>query len=53
MYFILEKVIYVSDLQGIDPELTKNILWIMDNSIEGEDIGFDFSYNLNILGEKI
>jgi len=41
---ILRKDLYISDLEDIDADLTKNLLWILENSIDGTDHGLTFSY---------
>lgn len=33
---------YISDLEDIDPELTKNLLWILENDIS--ELCLDFTY---------
>lgn len=40
---ILKKDVYVQDLEDIDPELSKNLLWILENEVEGLDLDFTFT----------
>jgi len=49
-YFIifLDKNLYVHDLEDIDPELSKSLVWMLDNDVE--DLMYDFSYIETILG---
>ncbi|KAL4482579.1 hypothetical protein ABPG72_005822 [Tetrahymena utriculariae] len=44
----LEKNLYVKDLEDIDPELSRNLMWMLENDVD--DLMYDFSYVENILG---
>ena len=36
----LEKILYVSDLEDIDPDLTRNLQWTLENYVEDLDFNF-------------
>ncbi|EAS06148.2 HECT domain ubiquitin transferase (macronuclear) [Tetrahymena thermophila SB210] len=45
---MLKKNLYVKDLEDIDPELSRNLMWMLENDVD--DLMYDFSYVENILG---
>jgi len=50
---MLRKTLYVNDLQDIDPELSKNLTWMLENNMDDNDLGYDFSYTIDALGKII
>lgn len=48
---ILKKPIYINDLSDIDSELTKNLIWFLNNSVT-EDLGITFSYSKFHMGKQ-
>jgi hypothetical protein len=40
--------VYIKDLEDIDPELSRNLSWMLQNEID--DLMYDFSYTENIFG---
>lgn len=46
---MVDRNLYVSDLEDIDPELSRNLIWMLENNVD--DLMYDFSYVDNILGE--
>ncbi|KRX08891.1 HECT-domain-containing protein [Pseudocohnilembus persalinus] len=49
---ILGKDLYISDLEDIDPELAKNLKFILENDMgDGEDLLQYFSYSTEIMGK--
>lgn len=47
---MLNKPLLMEDLEDLDPELTKNLLWTLQNSLDG-DLGISFSQNIEFMGE--
>lgn len=47
---MLKKNLYVGDLEDIDPELSRNLNWMLENDVD--DLMYDFSYVENILGQQ-
>lgn len=45
----LEKNLYVRDLEDIDPELSRNLEWMLENEVD--DLMYDFSYVENAFGQ--
>lgn len=48
---ILGRDLVLSDLEDIDPDLAKNMKWILEN--DAEDLGMAFTYETTILGESV
>ncbi len=47
LYFLDEKV-SISDLEDVDPDLAKNLVWLLDNDIgDGLELGMDFRFLKN------
>ncbi len=42
---------YVEDLEDIDPDTAKSLLWILENDI-GEDLGLTMAYQSECLGQR-
>lgn len=40
----------MKDLEDIDPELSRNLVWMLENDVD--DLMYDFSYVENILGQQ-
>lgn len=38
----------MSDMEDIDPELTRNLLWMLENDVD--DLMYDFTYTERRLG---
>ncbi|EGR34353.1 E3 ubiquitin-protein ligase, HECT-domain, putative [Ichthyophthirius multifiliis] len=45
---MLKKNVYIKDLEDIDPELSRNLSWMLENEID--DLMYDFSYTENLFG---
>ena len=42
-YFQIDEKVSISDLEDLDPDLAKNLVWLLDNDIgDGIDLGMDF-----------
>jgi len=40
---VLEKTLYIRDLEDLDPEYTKNLEWLLNNELN-EDMGLDINF---------
>jgi E3 ubiquitin-protein ligase NEDD4 len=38
-------------LKDIDPDLAKNLIWMLENDISNSDLCLDFTYSYVVLGE--
>ncbi|KAL4487295.1 hypothetical protein ABPG73_005805 [Tetrahymena malaccensis] len=47
---ILGKELYINDLEDIDPDLAKNLMWILDNDVS--NLYLDFTYTHNDFGKQ-
>lgn len=51
---LLNKELYIQDLEDIDPELTKNLEYILKTDIhDGEDLFQPYSHMMNLLGKTV
>lgn len=51
---LLNKELYIQDLEDIDPELTKNLEYILQNDIgDGEDLYQSYTYMTSIMGKHL
>ncbi|KAL4457092.1 hypothetical protein ABPG74_014730 [Tetrahymena malaccensis] len=48
----LKKKIVISDIEEIDPELYKNLNWLLKNQINADDIDINFAYDKFYAGQK-
>ncbi|KAL4508265.1 hypothetical protein ABPG72_003569 [Tetrahymena utriculariae] len=48
----LKKKIVISDIEEIDPELYKNLNWLLKNQINADDIDINFVYDKFYSGQK-
>lgn len=50
---LLNATLFVEDLEDIDPEMAKSLLWILKNDIGDDDaLGLSFTYESEVLGRK-
>ena len=47
---MLGATLYVEDLEDIDPQTARSLVWILKNYI-GDDLGHSFTYEEEVLGE--
>ncbi|EDK31553.2 ATP-dependent metalloprotease FtsH family protein (macronuclear) [Tetrahymena thermophila SB210] len=48
----LKKKIVISDIEEIDPELYKNLNWLLKNQINADEIDINFAYDKFYAGQK-
>ena len=51
IFTCIEKEILTSDIEDVEPELGKNLRWILDNNIE--DLYLTFTHEVELMGKRI
>lgn len=48
---LTEKDLYINDLQDIDPEVARSLIWMLNNDVSSmSELGMTFSVERNIMG---